>query len=642
MQKQPLLVFLFLFTASIVTGQINPAIDSMLKLTAIQKDTILVKTYNELTWQYRNVDRQKAIAFGNRALDLGATLHFDKGVAQAYNDMGIIYFDMSNFIKALEFYNKAYDIRKKQKDKKGMAALHNKIGILYQKQGNFDKALDNQLKALSLYKSIEYDFGISYSLNNIGIVHQNMGNYDAALQFHEKSIILKEKLGDKFGLAGSFVNVGNIYLIKKEYAKTEKYYKLAEELSRKIGDKEYLSNTLNNYGSYFIKTNQLNKAVTYIDESLKIREQLKDYKGVVSCMANLADVFARKKQFDTAIVLLTQSLVVADSFATCRPELPKIYKQLSLVYEDKKDFKSALLMQRKYADRHDSLYTDDLKSTFADLQTKYETAQKEQIIQMQQFELSKKNFWIIGILISLFLIMLLSYSYYRRKQLIQQKLRQTEIMQQQDLATKAVIEAEERERKRIASDLHDGVGQMMSAVKMNLSVFESKMEFSTEKEKNSFDNIIALVDESCKEVRNVSHNMMPNALLKSSLSSAVKEFIDKIDSSKLKVNLYAEGLNERLDSNIEIVLYRVIQECVNNVIKHSGASMLDISLIKDFEGIAVTIDDNGRGFDSSLLDKVDGIGLKNIKTRIEYLKGTIEIDAAPNKGTLVVIHVPAA
>jgi signal transduction histidine kinase len=635
MQKQLFLTCFSFFSISLVICQVNPAIDSMLKLTASQKDTILVKTYNELTWQYRNIDRQKAIKFGNDALALGTSLHFDKGVAQAYNDMGIIYFDMANFSKALEFYNKAFEIRKRQNDTKGMAALHNKIGILYQKQGNFDKALDNQLKALSLYEKINFDFGISYSLNNIGIVHQNMANYDAALQFHQKSITLKIKLGDKKGLVGSYVNMGNIYLLKKDYAQTE-------QLSRQIGDNEYLSNTLNNYGSYFIKTNQLNKAGVYINESLQLREQLNDYKGVVSCLANLSDVFTRQKQYDTAITLLMKGLVIADSFATCRPELPKIYKQLSLVYEEKNDFKNALLMQRKYADRNDSLYTDDLKATFADLQTKYETAQKEQIIQTQQFELTKKNFWIIGMLVFLFLTILLSYSFFRRKQLILQKRRQAEIMEQQDMATKAVIEAEENERKRIASDLHDGVGQMMSAVKMNLSVFESKMQFANEKEKNSFENIIALVDESCKEVRSVSHNMMPNALLKSSLSSAVKEFIDKIDGSKLKVNLYAEGLNERLDSNIEIVLYRVIQECVNNVIKHAGASMLDISLIKDLEGIAVTIDDNGRGFDSSQPDKVDGIGLKNIKTRIEYLKGTVEIDAELNKGTSVVIHVPAA
>jgi two-component system NarL family sensor kinase len=132
----------------------------------------------------------------------------------------------------------------------------------------------------------------------------------------------------------------------------------------------------------------------------------------------------------------------------------------------------------------------------------------------------------------------------------------------------------------------------------------------------------------------------PNALLKSGLSSAVKEFIDKIDSRVLKVNLYSEGLNERLDSNIETVLYRVIQECVNNVIKHSGANELDISLIKDTDGIAATIEDNGKGFSVNEKGKTEGIGLKNISTRIEYLKGTVDFDSSPGKGTLVAIHVP--
>jgi signal transduction histidine kinase len=140
---------------------------------------------------------------------------------------------------------------------------------------------------------------------------------------------------------------------------------------------------------------------------------------------------------------------------------------------------------------------------------------------------------------------------------------------------------------------------MMSAAKMNLSSFESKTHFKTEEDRLSFEKIISLVDESCKEVRMVSHNMMPNALLKFGLSSAVKEFIDKIDHHMLKVNLHSEGLNDRLDTNVETVLYRVIQECVNNVIKHSNANTLDISLIKDVDGIACTIEDNGNGFDTT-------------------------------------------
>ena len=97
-----------------------------------------------------------------------------------------------------------------------------------------------------------------------------------------------------------------------------------------------------------------------------------------------------------------------------------------------------------------------------------------------------------------------------------------------------------------------------------------------------------------------------------------------------------------MESNLETVLYRVIQECVNNVIKHSGANHLDISLIKDKDGISATIEDNGKGFDARESKAFEGLGLKNIRTRIEYLKGTVDFDSTPGRGTLVAIHVPAS
>ena len=140
-------------------------------------------------------------------------------------------------------------------------------------------------------------------------------------------------------------------------------------------------------------------------------------------------------------------------------------------------------------------------------------------------------------------------------------------------------------------------------------------------------------------MRAVSHNMMPNALLKAGLASAIREFTDKIDDRVIKINLYSEGLNERLDTNVETVLYRVVQECVNNVLKHANANHLDISLIRDEDGISATIEDNGKGFDPA--GSSEGLGLINIRTRIEYLKGTVEYNSSPGKGTLVAIHVPS-
>jgi len=168
----------------------------------------------------------------------------------------------------------------------------------------------------------------------------------------------------------------------------------------------------------------------------------------------------------------------------------------------------------------------------------------------------------------------------------------------------------------------------------------SEAKFDNEEQRSSFEKIIQLVDDSCKEVRHVSHNMMPNVLLKNSLASAIHDFIDKVDKKALDMHLYTEGLDERLDSNTETVLYRIIQECVNNVIKHAAATTLDISIIRDKDGISATIEDNGKGFDTNDKEKFEGIGLKNILTRVEYLKGTVEFDSTPGRGTVVSLHVP--
>jgi two-component system NarL family sensor kinase len=229
---------------------------------------------------------------------------------------------------------------------------------------------------------------------------------------------------------------------------------------------------------------------------------------------------------------------------------------------------------------------------------------------------------------------------YNRSKLKQETRLQLEIIKQQDFSTKAVLDAEEKERKRIAGDLHDGVGQLFSVVRMNLSGLLERAKLGNESDKILAEKTLALVDESCKEVRSISHQMMPNVLLKSGLADAIKNFIDKIDKETLKIHLQTFGLKNRLESNVETVLYRVIQETVNNVIKHAEATELDIQLVKEDESITATIEDNGKGFNTLQLKGLEGLGLKNIRTRVEYLKGTVDFDSSIGRGTVVSVWIP--
>jgi two-component system, NarL family, sensor kinase len=286
------------------------------------------------------------------------------------------------------------------------------------------------------------------------------------------------------------------------------------------------------------------------------------------------------------------------------------------------------------------MYADANPQAIAEMRTKYETEKQDRLIEQQNNRLKMQNYLFAGIACFVLLSSLLLLSWYKRNKLRQETAMKTELMRQQEHAIKAVMEAEENERQRIAKDLHDGVGQMMSAAKMNLSAFESELQFDNEDQRRSFEKVINLVDESCREVRTVSHVMMPNALLKNNLGDAIREFTGKLSQKDLRVVVYTEGLDQRLDSNIETMLYRVVQECVNNTIKHAGASTLDISLIRDKDGISGTIEDNGKGFDATDSEKLKGIGIKNISSRIEYLKGTVDFDSAPGRGTVVALHIP--
>lgn len=706
-----LLLTVCLFCAISIHAQKNKAIiDSIEKIIKVQSDTILVKSLSELTWQYRSVNREKAVSYGLKAIALGKKLNYQTGLAQAYNDLGIIYFDKENYDSSIQLYQDALKIREQLNDDLGIARLYNKIGIVYQKQGDFSKALYNQQNALKLFEKVNNNIGISYSLNNIGILQQNMGRYDEAIQYHIQSIAIKQKLNDRAGLAQSYINIANIWKIKEEYQHAEEYYLKAVELSRQLGSKEYLSNALNNLGDLYSRKKEYSKAANTISESYELRVSMNDTKGTVSCLNNLAGVLIEQKKFDSAALILNKAEKLSKAGVNTKPELIVVYLTQSKLYEKKGDATNSLDYYKKYAAFKDSLFNDNLSSKFTELEAKYNSLEKEKLIQQQKSELTKKlyeisqqnlllsqnelmlagneleikkqnekilnqrldstqkeesiqnlhkqgrineleinnqkllvnkkNITIAVISIVTFMLLLLGVSFYRRYKLKKEKQLQETIFKQQELATKAILEAEENERKRIAGDLHDGVGQLMSAAKMNLSAIENEIPFANNEQRLVYEKAQNLVDESCKEVRSVSHNMMPNALLKSGLASAVREFLNQIDAKVIKIDLYTEGLNERIDANIETVLYRVIQESVNNVIKHSKANHLDISLIKDSDGISATVEDNGKGFDTSDKNKFDGIGLKNIQTRIEYLKGTVEWNSAMGKGTLVAIHVP--
>lgn len=245
---------------------------------------------------------------------------------------------------------------------------------------------------------------------------------------------------------------------------------------------------------------------------------------------------------------------------------------------------------------------------------------------------------------TLFAVMLTAvfFLWYNRHQLRQHNKFQSKINQQQNELFTAVISIQDKERKRIAEDLHDGLGSILSAAKLKLARMEEEELRLTEEQKSKYISTLSLIDDAIEEVRNISHNIMPATLSKLGLTSGLKNLFDNISShSGLTINFSTHNFNERINESAEIGIYRIILELTNNIVKHAQAKEVTVQLIKYPDYINITIEDNGKGFNyKKVKSQNKGIGLSNISSRVDYMKGKLHIDSSEGRGTTAIIDIP--
>jgi len=615
-------------------------IDSMHREAEKATGTRQIELYRDLSYITRNIDGDTAMYFARKASEL-ATIsgrEYDKMIATLA--LGRTMIVKGSYNLAIKYFNQVIALSQTKNDTLTAAAL-NGIGTSLWQLGQHTDALLNHFKAVRIWERAKNEKGIASSDIHIGMVYQTQEKLSLAEKHVRNAVAILEKNDDASMHISAMHTLANIYgmegKIKEAFELDLKGIALAEKTNNEFAKALFYDNMGNCY--LYGTPPDYTKALNYFTRTLHIDSSFKNKKQMSDSYVNLGDVFIEQKKYGEAIPYLQRSVELARESGFTQGTI-KALMQLSTAYRQSGQDDAAYISLQSAMKAKDSFAKSNSEAHMAEMETAYETEKKEQQINLQKVQISKKNYLLAGVILVIVFVKLLVLSAWLRVRLKQKAKFQREIMKQQELATKAVLAAEEKERQRIARDLHDGVGQMMSVAKMNLSAFESDIQFLDRDQQESFEKIINLVDESCREVRSVSHNMMPNALLKNSLAIAIKDFVDKIEKRSLKVRVYTEGLDDRLDSNLEIILYRVIQECVNNVIKHAEASRLDISVLKDKEGISATIEDNGKGFDIGDKDKFEGIGLKNIITRIEYLKGMVDFDSSPGRGTLIALNVP--
>ncbi|MBK9046843.1 MAG: sensor histidine kinase [Bacteroidetes bacterium] len=573
-------------------NQLPDSVLQMLKGKSSQQQADLLAEYGNAIYQK---SRENATVAFDTALAISTATNYLPGKAKAKKGKGLLLYYSGKYEGALSLLLEAISDYDKAQDADGKADLFNDIANMMRKHGDADQAEVYLRKALAIYQQTNNLNGLANTNNNLGIVFETKGNLDSAMIHYQKGLELYEKADDEIGMSYSLDYVGLIHAYRSEFKESETFLLRALAIREKRGEQFAISTSLVNLGEVYMAMNETEKAITYFNKSLRMADSLK---------------FPDLQSYN--------------------------YKMLAEANSRKSNYKTAFDFYKRHITLQDSLFNLNRNKQLTEMQTKYETAEKEKENanllrenQLKELNISNKNNQLL--LLSGMLILALSAGmlYFNRQKLVRQKLLNEEIQKQQELRLKAVIASQEEERNRIAAELHDGLGQSLASVRMRLS-----------REPISTESLDAL-DKSCVELREISHNLMPSNLMRSGLVTALLELSDRINKSG-KLNLVVDsdpGLPP-FSPNAAIQVFRIIQELLTNIIKYADATEATIQLMADDQMYSVMVEDNGKGFDKNELQTTSGNGWYNIQSRLTILNGAVEIDSAPGRGTVVTIDIP--
>lgn len=582
----------------------------------------------------------KVSAFGNYCLGFYNRIKGENRAAIKYHNM------------ALSFYNEL-------ENEDRQVLVLNELGIVYKNLSQYEKSIDIYTQGIEIAERIE-STRLADVYSNLAVVITHMKKYDQALQYLFKSYELET---DTIGKQIVLLNIGVTYKDNGQDSLAMIYYQKALKVCDDNNLALYYRNeVLHNIANELIHNLEYKKGLKYLFEIAEFEEQENNKRNLAYTYLSIASAYKAMPNYDKAIYYYNKSIVFSIETET-NDQLLLAYTCLSDIYTKKNYYKKALQYHQKYTSLKDSLFNIDKVKYNENLLAEFEAGRKENEIlllkkerelQEERLLLSKnslKNNRIIqNITISLAVLSLIAVFvlvlFYRQKlnnkQLLAHKIEEINkqkiysLLQDQEVnAIKSEIEGRANERKRIAQELHDGVGGNLASIKLNLANIIG--DNSDEKLKAVMRNI----DDTCKEVRDISHNLISVKIQSHSFSYLVKKFLNEIlvgKMVKLNLNLYPEVELDKLPNELKIELYRIIQELMSNVIKYSKADIVDIQILRADKYLNIMLEDNGLGFDT--YGPTNGIGLKNIRSRIAALNGICRIESSLGNWTLVNIEIP--
>ncbi|MFZ6053037.1 tetratricopeptide repeat-containing sensor histidine kinase [Halocola ammonii] len=521
-------------------------------------------------------------------------------IAKVAANLSASYIKKDQYDSALIYLKTSYEIDKANNDSAYIASDHVYFGVCYNALQLYDQAIAEFLKALAFKPDPTTEANAYY---NLAVSYSKTGQPDSTFFYGKKAENLYREFNNTSGIIRLSTVLGTAHFAKRNFKKAIEYHLKSMELAKEQNDERSLSIAQNNLAMCYTYLNDSEKAVYYARKAFESNMKLGLIDFAANAAENLGIGYAMNSQGDSA----QKYIEVSDSL---RQMLIK-----SEYIEKLGQFQSQLQLAEKEA-----------------------TIAKNQI-KMQQQELDlqsyRSNLYLSIFLLVILLILgfgLFVYVKNRQKQQLQKI-----VIEEKELSLKREIQATEKEKSRLSKELHDGIGQELSALKMNLGVIINSL--NDQELKDQLGNVNEQLGHSARGVRTISHQMMPRALEENGLTEAID---DLLQVSFLKSNIEYEfntgQSNLNLSDELQIALYRIVQESLNNIIKYSKANKVYVQLYQVDDDIILNIEDDGIGFEQK---QNVGHGLQNMKSRIQVFDGALMVDSTPGEGTRITARVKA-
>ncbi|MBT1704634.1 tetratricopeptide repeat-containing sensor histidine kinase [Chryseosolibacter indicus] len=659
--KSYLLLFAILYVARVTYCSSQPIDINELerKLNEHNTDSARMMILTQLLFLNTNTDTAKARKYCNEALLLGDNVKDPRLKAMAYRAAGVLQEHNYKHDIALRYFYMGLALLTSDNDRFAeflKASITMNIGDTYLGKVNLSSAITNYLEALRYFEKKQSNHPtLVFLYCNIAITYALFEVSDKNRFYTSKAVEVAERINNKRAMAYAYSYRARAELGFKpvDYKKLDYYNDKSYALSSALKELYCLGHyysiraaKLQLQGMLQTSIEESEKAISYYDE-VHAYSPLAEEKYYIATTERKSGLKkeAKKNLLDALRMSYKINCVFTKRLAV---------KALSELTEELNQPKEAFFYYRKYLQINDSLLQADKHAQIFIAETQYESAvQKEKIAALEEQrekqnvmirEKNQDNRLLIAIIIGASGIVFLSYLFIREKQKIilknneLQKQRISELEKdRQFIAIESLLKGQEEERSRLARDIHDGLGSVLSSVKHTLSSIKGDVTITGD-HVSVFTRSIDMIDFSISELRRIAHNMMPEALIRFGLNEALQDFCNNLTTPDFKVEFISINMLRRFDNSKEIAAYRIVQELITNTLRHAAATEVIVQLIKNGNLISLTVEDNGKGFDSASLKTCKGAGWANIYNRVDYLNGKIDFDSKLGSGTSVIIE----